>query len=93
MFKKFVHNWNSGRLDKKFYDGLPPETLEESRSFTAHKWGFAKKLSSYDAATLASAKDSVHVSTHRDDSKKRARDGDAKPQWSAAGTHRRLLQI
>ena len=64
MFRKFVKCWNEGRLDLAFYNGLPSQTLEASASYTAHKWGFAKKLSSRDAAILESTKDSVSVATH-----------------------------
>ena len=64
LFEKFAKAWNEGRLEQIYYTGLPAQLREKSMAYTAHKWGFAKKLSSQDARVLQSAKDTVLVATH-----------------------------
>lgn len=59
LFDKFVKKWNSGGLENDYYNGLPEDAT--TTTYSAHKWGFAKKLSAKDAQVLESARDSVYV--------------------------------
>jgi len=47
----FVKDWNEGRLEPKFYKGIPPEAIEAS-SRTKYKWKFAEKLDPVEMGNL-----------------------------------------
>lgn len=63
---KFVKRWNKGRLDDMFYTGLSEQVLDQTKR-TRHQWGFVNKLNDSEQMQLASAKDSVSVSTRKTD--------------------------
>jgi hypothetical protein len=65
MFQsKFVKRWNSGRLERMYYEGIPENVVETTKR-TRHAWGFVKHLNDRERMDLASTKDSVGVDTRK----------------------------
>jgi len=67
LFKKFIRRWNDGSLSSMYYRGIPNDILESIKR-TKHKWGFMKKLDEEERFKLATMKDSVDVSTNKQNS-------------------------
>ncbi|ORY00679.1 hypothetical protein K493DRAFT_335248 [Basidiobolus meristosporus CBS 931.73] len=59
-FKKFVKDWNKGKLSKKYYDGIRPSQVASSNG-TRYKWSFAKKMDQYELDTI---RDSIDTATN-----------------------------
>ncbi|XP_062510640.1 pre-mRNA-splicing factor CWC22 homolog [Corticium candelabrum] len=59
LFKKFVVRWNSGKLNKKYYEGIPVSELQKTVR-TRYKWKFASKLDDFEQDTI---RDSVITCT------------------------------
>ena len=63
-FLGFVSEWNDGRLDRMYYDGVPPAVRDRCKR-TRHAWNF--KLSDKEKWDLASTKDNIDSQTRKAD--------------------------
>jgi len=61
-FKRFVDEWNKGKLPKEFYKGMESTSVDASL-FTKHKWKFATKMSAAEKFQLDSLRDDIDTST------------------------------
>ncbi|KIK71520.1 hypothetical protein GYMLUDRAFT_33711 [Collybiopsis luxurians FD-317 M1] len=61
-FRKFVKQWNRGKLSKSLYAGIDTSTVP-SRNQTGFKWSFASKTSRTDEEALRKARASVSAAT------------------------------
>ncbi|KAA1477242.1 hypothetical protein DENSPDRAFT_844441 [Dentipellis sp. KUC8613] len=62
-FRKFVKEWNRGRLHKSLYAGVDPSS-QAANSQTAYKWSFASKASKKEKEALDAARAQIGAATY-----------------------------
>ena len=59
-FSRFVNRYNQGKLERAYYDGLPPDALEEIKT-TKYNWSL--KISDGDSRSLHALQEGVRKQT------------------------------
>lgn len=62
-FRKFVKEWNRGKLERTLYSGVDPSS-PTAYSHTKYKWSFASKGSKADSQALEAARAEVGAATY-----------------------------